>query len=99
MKEKLQEMGMVSEKMYKDVLIRVKNKNYSLCYKTKFGFIKEIMLLELIDGNKIEGGLKFYGSKEIPIEITKASTFKDWLKYKIYELLWNVRKNFGKKKR
>lgn len=83
--------------LYKDIHIEMNNKEYSVAYKTKLGFVSSIHIHEITNKQPLGNGSYFYSSKEIECKLIKASTFKDWLSYRIYKLLWNARKTFGKK--
>ena len=69
-------------KVYKDILIKIGKKEYLVCYKTKLGFISEIRISEITNRCQLDSTKTYACStKKVQVELIKASTFKDWLRY------------------
>lgn len=83
-------------KLYKDIQLEVNGKEYSIAYKTKLGFVSSVHIYEITNKQPLGTGGCIGSCKELECKLIKASTLKDWLRYRIYVLLWNTRKNFSK---
>ena len=74
-------------KVYKDMLIKIGKKEYLVCYKTKLGFISEIRVSEITNKRQLVSTKTYVCStRKVQVESIKASTFKDWLGYCLFEI-------------
>ena len=78
-------------KLYKKLEVIIKDQRYFVGYKTKLGYINEIILYS-IDGKLVCECPRIYPVSEIKVKIVKneTSTFKDGLK----DILFNIKSKF-----
>lgn len=80
-------------KVYKDMQIKINGKEYLICYKTKLGFVSEIRVSEITNKRQLDSTKTYACStQKVQVELIKASTFKDWLRYYLFKMRYKLRK-------
>ena len=71
---------------------KIGKKEYLVCYKTKLGFISEIRVSEITNKRQLVSTKTYVCStRKVQVELIKASTFKDWLRYYLFKMRYKLR--------
>ena len=84
-------------KVYKDLLVKINGQEYVVAYKTKLGFITEIHMREITNRRQLDTTkTSVCSTREVQVELIKASTFKDLLNYYLFNMGYKLRKKYWK---